>query len=363
MNCPKCGHEQHTEVECDACGIVFEKYLNMLELFSHPIFTVSDRAPSLFSRLRPPRWVNVAISLTLVWAILNYGFRLGTATDTPECPALAQSTLSSRSGLSKQRHHFKKPGNVIESCRRATVFIETPWGSGSGFFIDASCRVITNKNLLTIEEDELNNLRQKVQVLEHTIADKHREIERADDTVPFVGDPMIAKEMPGNNVGQILTSSALTMQYAQLKSRLAAIEEHRYSPTFTVTLFDDTAFTVTDATFSETHDLALLQLNKQGCPCLKPGKSEDLNTGQPVFTIGNPLGPSPTVTYGIVSGKRTHDEHTYIQTDGPGNSGGPLINQKGHVVGISTMLFENVEGIGVAIPIEVAMNEFQVLNR
>lgn len=339
MKCPKCDHEQSSEIECEACGIIFEKYLRMLELFDHPIHTISDRAPSLISRFRPPRWLNIAVSLTLVWAILNYGFRLGTATETPEAHSVAHSTQPSRSGMSKQLYDIKKPGNAIESSQLATVFIETPWGSGSGFFIDTSCRVITNKHLLTIEEDEVTSLRRKVRELEQVISGNDRD----------TGE-------------QKQNSSTPAVQYAQLKRRLTAIEENRYNPTYTVTLFDDTAYTVTDAIFSETHDLALLRLNKQGCPCLKPGTSEGLSTGQPVFTIGTPSGLSHTVTSGIISGRRTHEEHTYIQIDAPinpGNSGGPLIDHKGRVVGINTMTPEDAEGIGFAIPIEVAMSEFQ----
>lgn len=74
--------------------------------------------------------------------------------------------------------------------------------------------------------------------------------------------------------------------------------------------------------------------------------------GDRVFAVGNPYELSGTVTEGIVSGRRTYDGVTYIQTSAPinpGNSGGPLINTDGKIVGINTAKVEEAEGLGFAI--------------
>src|SRR5262245_62783352 len=91
------------------------------------------------------------------------------------------------------------------------------------------------------------------------------------------------------------------------------------------------------------------------------GNSTDLKVGEWVVAIGNPFGLGHTVTTGIVSAKGRiigagpYDD--FIQTDAsinPGNSGGPLFNMNGEVVGINTAIIASGQGIGFAIPINVA---------
>lgn len=114
----------------------------------------------------------------------------------------------------------------------------------------------------------------------------------------------------------------------------------------------------------EKTDLALLKIDAQGLPVLAFGDSERLEVGQPVMAIGNPFALEGTVTTGIVSAKgRVIGEGPYddfIQTDAsvnPGNSGGPLVNAAGQVVGINTAIASQSGGsvgIGFAIPINEA---------
>jgi serine protease Do len=109
-------------------------------------------------------------------------------------------------------------------------------------------------------------------------------------------------------------------------------------------------------------DLALLKIDPS--PALLPlplGNSNDLSVGEWVVAIGSPFGLEQTVTAGIVSakgrviGSGPYDD--FIQTDtsiNPGNSGGPLINMKGEVIGINTAIIARGQGIGFAIPINMA---------
>jgi S1-C subfamily serine protease len=118
------------------------------------------------------------------------------------------------------------------------------------------------------------------------------------------------------------------------------------------------------------HDLALLQID---APDLKPvvlSDSQNLQVGQKVYAIGNPFGLSGTMTTGIISALRSvrgpegNLIENAIQTDAainPGNSGGPLLNSRGEVIGINSLIATNpndqVEqsaGIGFAIPINTA---------
>ena len=118
-------------------------------------------------------------------------------------------------------------------------------------------------------------------------------------------------------------------------------------------------------------DIALIKIKPVGdLPFAELGDSEGLKVGQWVVAIGNPFGLEHTVTAGIVSakgrviGSGPYDD--FIQTDAsinPGNSGGPLINMDGKVVGINTAIVADGQGIGFAIPINMAKSILEQLKQ
>jgi len=114
--------------------------------------------------------------------------------------------------------------------------------------------------------------------------------------------------------------------------------------------------------FDTKTDLALLQLQKNlELTPLPLGDSDALRVGDIVLAIGNPFGFSHTVTSGIISAKGrvigTGPYDDFLQTDAsihPGNSGGPLLDAEGRVIGINTAVSAEGQGIGFAIPINMA---------
>jgi serine protease Do len=116
----------------------------------------------------------------------------------------------------------------------------------------------------------------------------------------------------------------------------------------------------------ERTDVALLKVDQNNLPVAKLGKSSTLEPGQWVAAIGSPFGFANTITAGIVSAtERALPAETYlpfIQTDvavNPGNSGGPLLNLQGEVVGINSMIYSRTGGymgVSFAIPIEEALD-------
>jgi S1-C subfamily serine protease len=117
----------------------------------------------------------------------------------------------------------------------------------------------------------------------------------------------------------------------------------------------------------KTHDLALLQIDATNLQAVTLADSSELSVGQKVYAIGNPFGLAGTMTRGIISSIRSirgaegAPIEDAIQTDAainPGNSGGPLLNSRGEVIGINTMIASNgaeqSSGIGFAIPINTA---------
>ena len=111
-------------------------------------------------------------------------------------------------------------------------------------------------------------------------------------------------------------------------------------------------------------DIAVLKIDAKDLPIVKLGDPSATRVGEPVLAIGSPYGFENTATSGIVSAKsRSLPEGTYvpfIQTDAavnPGNSGGPLFNAHGEVIGINSQIFSRTggyQGLSFAIPIDVA---------
>ena len=113
-------------------------------------------------------------------------------------------------------------------------------------------------------------------------------------------------------------------------------------------------------------DVAVIKIDAKNLPTVKLPKGDDVQVGEWVVAIGSPYGFENTVTAGIVSAKsRSLPDGSYvpfIQTDvavNPGNSGGPLFNLKGEVVGINSQIYSRsggFQGVSFAIPIDVALN-------
>jgi len=112
-------------------------------------------------------------------------------------------------------------------------------------------------------------------------------------------------------------------------------------------------------------DVAVVRIPIADAPVAPLGNSDLLQVGQLAIAVGNPLGLERTVTTGVISAVnrpgRTLGGETFIQTDAaisPGNSGGPLVDSRGNVVGINSaeLLGQGVQGLGFAIPINLAMN-------
>lgn len=130
-----------------------------------------------------------------------------------------------------------------------------------------------------------------------------------------------------------------------------------------VTLADNREFKAKVLGADERTDVALIEIEAKGLPTVRLGDSDQLEVGEWVLAIGAPFGMSYTATQGIVSATERQLRETYvpfIQTDAavnPGNSGGPLFNARGEVIGINSQILSGsggYMGLSFAIPINTA---------
>ncbi len=115
-------------------------------------------------------------------------------------------------------------------------------------------------------------------------------------------------------------------------------------------------------------DLAVLKINKTNLPSLTLGNSDEVFQGQLVFAFGSPMGLTNSVSFGVISTVARQLERDnsmiYIQSDvaiNPGNSGGPLVNARGEVIGINTLIFTQSggsEGLSFSAPSNIAKNVY-----
>ena len=105
---------------------------------------------------------------------------------------------------------------------------------------------------------------------------------------------------------------------------------------------------------SEDYDLAIVQ-TREDYSFLKIDSSGTEKVGSRIYAIGNPRGLEGTISDGILSGKRDNDGVEYLQITAPispGNSGGPVLNEVGNVIGVSTFTFKNSQNLNFAMPIK-----------
>lgn len=137
----------------------------------------------------------------------------------------------------------------------------------------------------------------------------------------------------------------------------------------TVTLHDRTELDARLIGSDESSDVAVLKVAGQNFPALSVAKGDTLKVGEPVLAIGSPFGFDYSASSGIVSAKSRNMSREavvpFIQTDvalNQGNSGGPLFNQKGEVVGINSLIFSRTGGhmgLSFSIPIDTAMDIYE----
>lgn len=173
----------------------------------------------------------------------------------------------------------------------------------------------------------------------------------------FFGDSF-AREVPmrGKGSGFIVTDDGYILTNNHVVDGPADIK-------IEVTLSDGSTYPARVIGKDPTFDLAVIKIDAKNLPAVPLGDSDMVEVGEWAIAIGNPFGFESSVTVGVISAKnrsvRARDLNFdgFLQTDAainPGNSGGPLLNLEGEVVGINTAIIPYAQGIGFAVPVNMA---------
>ena len=174
---------------------------------------------------------------------------------------------------------------------------------------------------------------------------------------PNMPAPQPQPERGGVGSGFIISADGYLLTNAHVVAQASEV---------TVKLTDKREFKAKVIGFDRKTDVALLKIDASNLPVVKLGNPGETKVGEWVVAIGSPFGFDNTVTAGIVSAKsRELPDEAYVpflQTDvavNPGNSGGPLFNMKGEVIGINSQIYSRsggYQGLSFAIPIDVALS-------
>jgi len=374
MRCPKCQHEQKNSEECEACGVLFEKYRRVVAR------NQAREAEQRDSAGRMAKGVKASALILLLAAVAGslYFFPAGN-NDSPVAgvaevaapaapaavpmiagppPAAVPEAVRPAESLTPGK------GNPIERARNATVSIETPWGTGSGFFVNRHY-LVTNRHVVEFDNKKLAEFRHQVETFRQLIdleqeklADFRQRLRQMPQG-PSRSQLVILIESREEELRRLLPE-----QEAREK-RLAILEQKAQPSDIRIVLANGSEHIANYLLLSDRYDLALLSLFSGEWEFLEQAPPAiPLQQGDKVYTVGSPIGLRHTVTSGVFSGHRRQQEGgpLYLQTDAainPGNSGGPLIDEHGYVRGVNTMVLRGADGIGFAIPIETVFEEFR----
>ena len=319
-----------------------------------------------------------------------------------ECITKGSKDSADRGGedLATQLREALKPHAPIEEAILAVVTIEHGADHGSGFFITPDGYILTNRHV--VRYTETSRWQEQRNALEATKDAKMqqevelRQCERdVNEWTAALKELKESGQLSSNNPAIAADARlrrqrwTLSLKYAEARCKAirvgidrASRELHRREldyrwktaqgearTRYSIKLADGTNETALLVSTSSEHDIALLKLDGYRTPCLRSAHGWEPTPGRTVYAIGNPYAKALAVSRGVVSRVAGNNADEAILTDAlvsSGSSGGPLVNEEGEVVGVTTLKLvagsgADGRGLGAALPIDLALREFDEL--
>jgi S1-C subfamily serine protease len=280
--------------------------------------------------------------------------------------------------------------SAIEKTTLAVVRIETPLGLGSGFFTSSDGYILTNKHVVRPDSDSVEEAKDKLKKSEAVVQRQKSKLRRYRDRLKSMKRDLdeMASELEyysdSDKVAKKEEYSEYRRDYFKSKKNTEKFEKNykknarelqskkdsfnrrlanaEVANQFDIFLKDKTKLTAKLVGISSERDLALLKLSDHFVPTVVVDFGLSPKQGEVVYAVGSPLGLHDYVTSGVI----TSFKKKFLVTDAqilPGNSGGPLVDPEGRLLGMNTakLLSTNSigsEGFGLAIPLKAMKKEF-----
>ncbi len=281
-----------------------------------------------------------------------------------------------------------KPASKIDEATLSVVTVQTKVGSGSGFFITDNGYLVTNRHVIRPatssgwkdQEAELKEYEVKLENYRADLREDKRSIKEMkqtiDDNRDYIESGKASKSDQKRYKRYVQKYKRYKARYEDNRKQFRKYDKKykkakselgfnnslsSFSKKFTIILKNGKKYSARLVKVSKNHDLALLKLDNYKTPFLDLSSQQWPRQGAKVFAIGSPLGITDSLTTGII----TKSAKEYIFTDAqilPGNSGGPLVNPEGQVLGVNTAVVSgtrNADGLGVAVYSKLIKSEFR----
>ena len=315
---------------------------------------------------------------------------LSRSTDDAKNSNPSVASTSQAADLRKALFEKFDPKTPVEQATLAVVTIETVMGTGSGFFVSENCHLVTNRHVLRPSEteywekekkkyeDEKKKLaKEKLSLKEEQerLARYERSLQKHKqyiDTLPQ-GNERRQEQKEYEQYFEIYQKDLDVLQAARqtLKARQKEFEERMsefslnsslaaVARMFKVIMKDGSERKAQLVHLSRDTDLALLRIDDCRSPFLETDSAYQPVQGARIYSIGSPLGQRDHLTSGVITNVKD-DAITIDAQILPGNSGGPLINEKGKLIGVNTLKLSvdnpNSQGFGISIPVRLVEKE------
>lgn len=292
--------------------------------------------------------------------------------------------------LAEMLKRMFSPHTAIELATLAVVKVDSGLGTGSGFFMTDTGFLVTNRHVVRptdykgwkdsaekfdeVDQD-LKESERRLEIRAAELATMKQEIDQYDASIVHYSE---RRKEAANARWRTYKGRYANLKRDYSRAERKVSEQRRkfanqrinfnskanrvkYATQFKIILKNGSKLNARLVKESKEHDLALLKLDRYITPFLKVASNAKNRQGTQVFAIGSPLGMKDFVTSGIITGRRSGK----IVTDSqilPGNSGGPLVDADGNVIGVNTLkLSANDvmgEGFGLSVPINIVLTEF-----